>query len=184
LQVVYGSILCEHYTKEMKRDKIMTLMIGKNSVVSMHYTLKDDGGEVMDSSEGKEPLVYLHGANNLIPGLENELQGKTAGAKFEATISPEKAYGERNDDLIQVINKSMFEGVEAIEPGMTFVAQGEGGVQRQVRVTDVSGEDVTIDANHPMAGLTLHFTVEVVEVREGTDQEIEHGHVHQGGHNH
>ena len=138
----------------------------------------------MDSSDGKEPLVYLHGADNLIPGLENELQGKTSGAKFDTTIAPEDAYGERRDDFIQIIKKEMFQGVESIEPGMTFVAQGEGGTQRQVRVTDVEGEDVTIDANHPMAGLTLHFEVEVVDVREGTEQEIEHGHVHQDGHDH
>ena len=162
----------------------MTLMIGQNSVVSMHYTLKNDDGEVMDSSNGKEPMVYLHGANNLIPGLEAELTGKTSGATFNASIPPDKAYGEQSDELIQVISKSMFEGVESIEPGMTFVAQGDGGAQRQVRVTQVEGDDVTIDANHPLAGQTLHFEVEVVDVREGTPQEIEHGHVHAGGEDH
>ncbi len=162
----------------------MTLMIGKNNVVSIHYTLKDDAGEVLDTSDGKEPLTYLHGANNLIPGLENELQGKTSGAKFDASIPPAEAYGERNEDFVQTISKEMFQGVESVEPGMTFVAQGEGGAQRQVRVTEVEGDDVTIDANHPMAGMTLHFEVEVVDVREGTEQEIEHGHVHQGGHDH
>lgn len=162
----------------------MTLMIGKNSVVSIHYTLKDDDGQVVDSSEGKPPLQYLHGNNNLIPGLENELAGKTTGAKFEATIAPEDAYGERRDDFIQVIGKDMFQGVENVEPGMTFVAQGEGGAQRQVRVTEVEGDDITIDANHPMAGMTLHFEVEIVDVREGTEQEIEHGHVHQDGADH
>ena len=162
----------------------MTLMIGDNSVVSIHYTLKNDEGEVMDSSEGKAPLQYLHGNNNLIPGLESELTGKATGAKFEASIAPEQAYGERRDDFIQVISKEMFQGVENVEPGMTFVAQGEGGAQRQVRVTEVDGDNVTIDANHPMAGLTLNFTVEVVDVREATPQEIEHGHVHQGGADH
>ncbi|GAB5498369.1 MAG: peptidylprolyl isomerase [Pseudohongiellaceae bacterium] len=159
-------------------------MIGKNSVVSLHYTLKNDDGDVMDSSEGKAPLQYLHGNNNLIQGLEDELSGKTSGAKFDATIPAENAYGERREDFIQVINKEMFQGVENIEPGMTFVAQGEGGAQRQVRVTEVEGDDVTIDANHPMAGMTLHFEVEVVDVREGTEQEIEHGHVHQDGADH
>jgi FKBP-type peptidyl-prolyl cis-trans isomerase SlyD len=159
-------------------------MIGKNSVVSIHYTLKNDDGDVMDSSDGKAPLQYLHGNNNLIQGLEDELSGKTSGAKFDATIPAENAYGERREDFIQVINKDMFQGVENIEPGMTFVAQGEGGAQRQVRVTEVEGDDVTIDANHPMAGMTLHFEVEVVDVREGTEQEIEHGHVHQDGADH
>ena len=162
----------------------MTLMIGKHSVVSIHYTLKDDEGEVMDSSEGREPLAYLHGANNLIPGLESELQGKIAGATFQATIDPKDAYGEISDELVQTISKEMFQGADEIQPGMTFVAQGEGGQQRQVRVTDVAGDDVTIDANHPMAGKTLHFDVEVVEVREATEQELEHGHVHAGGHDH
>ena len=162
----------------------MTLMIGQNSVVSMHYTLKNGDGDVMDSSEGKSPMVYLHGANNLIPGLEAELTGKATGASFNATISPENAYGEFNQDFIQVISKSMFQGVESVEVGMAFVAQGEGGAQRQVRVTAVEGDDVTIDANHPLAGQTLHFEVEVVDVREATEQEIEHGHVRTDGADH
>ncbi|MFM1895882.1 MAG: hypothetical protein RLZZ385_956 [Pseudomonadota bacterium] len=162
----------------------MTLLIGKNSVVSIHYTLKNDAGEVMDSSEGGEPLAYLHGANNLIPGLESELQGKTSGAKFKASIAPGQAYGEVNEDLIQTISKQMFQGVDDVEVGMTFVAQGDGGQRRQVRVVEVEGDDVTIDANHPMAGLTLHFDVEVVDVRPATKQELEHGHVHSHGHDH
>jgi len=159
-------------------------MIGQNSVVSMNYTLKNDNGDVMDTSEGKEPMVYLHGANNLIPGLEAELTGKTSGAAFDATIQPAQAYGEFSDELIQVIDKKMFDGSQEIEVGMTFVAQGEGGAQRQVRVTGVEGDDITIDANHPLAGQTLHFEVEVVDVREATSQEIEHGHVHAGGSDH
>ncbi len=162
----------------------MTLMIGQNSVVSMHYTLKNDDGDVMDTSEGKEPMVYLHGANNLIPGLEAELTGKTSGATFKTTIEPAQAYGEFSKELIQVISKSMFAGVESIEVGMSFVAQGEGGVQRQVRVVEVEGDDVTIDANHPLAGQTLHFDVNVIDVREATAQELEHGHVHAGGSDH
>lgn len=162
----------------------MTLMIGKHSVVSIHYTLKDDEGQVMDSSDGREPLAYLHGENNLIPGLESELQGKTVGSKFETTIEPKDAYGEVSDELVQTIGKQMFQGVEEIEPGMTFIAQGEGGQQRQVRVVEVDEENVTIDANHPMAGKILHFDVEVVNVREATPQEVEHGHVHDDGHDH
>lgn len=162
----------------------MTLLIGANSVVSLHYTLKNDDGEVLDSSEGKQPLIYLHGAQNIIPGLESELQGKSTGAKFDATIAPEQGYGMTRPELVQVVKKEMFQGVESIEPGMTFVAQGDGGRQQQVRVTDVSGDDVTIDANHPMAGMILHFTVDVVDVREATEQELEHGHVHQDGHDH
>ena len=162
----------------------MSLALADGFVGIIHYTLKNDDGEILDSSEGKAPLVYLHGANNLIPGLEAELAGKSTGAAFNASIPPAQAYGEFNEDFIQVISKSMFEGVESIEVGMSFVAQGEGGAQRQVRVTEVNGEDITIDANHPLAGQTLHFEVEVVDVREGTPQEIEHGHVHAGGADH
>jgi FKBP-type peptidyl-prolyl cis-trans isomerase SlyD len=104
-------------------------MIGQDSVVSMRHTLKSDGGEVVDSSNGNEPMVYLHGANNLIPGLEAELNGKTSGANFCASIPPDKAYGELSDELIQVTSKSMFQGAESIEPGISFVAQGDGSAR-------------------------------------------------------
>ena len=156
----------------------MSLMIGKDAVVSIHYTLKNEEGQVMDSSEGRDPLSYLHGANNLIPGLEQELEGKSAGQSFSASIPPEQAYGDPNPELVQTISKEMFQGVDKIEPGMAFTAQGPQG-QQQVVVTEVEGDDVTIDANHPMAGQTLHFDVEVVEVRDATDEEKEHGHVHE-----
>lgn len=162
----------------------MTLMIGQNSVVSMHYTLKNDDGDVLDSSEGKAPMVYLHGANNLIPGLEVELTGKSEGATFSASIPPDQAYGEYNEDFTQVLSRDIFEGVDSIEVGMSFIAQGDNGEQRQVRVSHIDGDDITIDANHPLAGLTLHFDVEVVDVREATPQEIEHGHVHADGADH
>ena len=162
----------------------MALLIGKHSVVSLNYTLKNDAGDIMDTSEGRQPLIYLHGANSLIQGLEKELEGKAEGAKFNTTIAPDQAYGEIREELVQTIDKSAFQGVESVEPGMTFVAQGEGGHQQQVRITAVEGEQVTVDANHPMAGQTLHFEVEVIEVRDATAQEIEHGHVHAHGHDH
>ena len=162
----------------------MTLMIGNNSVVSIHYTLKNEAGEVIDSSEGNQPLMYLHSSNNLIPGLENELQGKSSGASFSTVIPPQQAYGEVRADLVQVISKDLFQGVESVETGMTFLAQGDGGAEQQVRVTAVSGDEITVDANHPMAGITLHFEFDIVNVREETEQEIEHGHVHQHGADH
>lgn len=155
----------------------MSLMIGKNAVVSIHYTLKNDEGQVVDSSEGRDPLSYLHGANNLIPGLEKELEGKTAGQKFNASIPPAEAYGESNPQLVQTIKKEMFQGVDEVQPGMTFTAQGPQG-QQQVTVTQVAGDEVTVDANHPMAGKTLHFDVEIVDVREATAEELDHGHAH------
>ncbi len=161
----------------------MSLMIGKNAVVSINYTLTNDAGEVMDTSEGREPLTYLHGANNLIPGLEKEMEGKSTGQSFKVTIPPSEAYGESNPELVQTLSKDMFKGVDKVEPGMGFTAQGPQGEQHIV-VTAVDGDQVTIDANHPMAGKTLHFAVEIVNVRDASEEEIEHGHVHDGSHDH
>jgi FKBP-type peptidyl-prolyl cis-trans isomerase SlyD len=158
-------------------------MIGKNAVVSINYTLTNDAGEVMDTSEGREPLTYLHGANNLIPGLEKEMEGKSPGQDFKVTIPPEEAYGESNPELVQTLSKEMFKGVDNVEPGMGFTAQGPQGEQNIV-VTAVDGDQVTVDANHPMAGKTLHFAVEIVDVRDASEEEIEHGHVHDGSEDH
>src|SRR5690606_19744746 len=110
----------------------MTLMIGNNSVVGINYTLSNDAGEVLDSSEGRGPLVYLHGAHNLIPGLEAQLTGKTVGASFKATIAPEDAYGAHNPALVQTLPREMFRGVDNIEVGMGFTAQGPQGQQHIV----------------------------------------------------
>jgi len=158
-------------------------MIGKNAVVSINYTLTNDAGEVMDTSEGREPLTYLHGSNNLIPGLEKEMEGKSPGQDFKVTIPPAEAYGESNPELVQTLSKEMFKGVDNVEPGMGFTAQGPQGEQNIV-VTAVDGDQVTVDANHPMAGKTLHFAVEIVDVRDASEEEIEHGHVHDGSEDH
>jgi len=155
------------------------LIIGPDTVVSMHYTLTNDAGEVLDSSQGQDPLAYLHGAGNIIPGLENALTGKTQGAKLKASIQAEDAYGVRREELIQAIPREMF-AAEDIEPGMVF--QAEGQLFTVVGVTDA---EVTVDGNHPLADQTLHFDVEIVEVRPATEEELEHGHVHgPGGHHH
>lgn len=161
----------------------MTMTIGKNAVVEIHYTLKNDAGEVLDSSAGGDPLMYLHGTHGLIQGLENELAGKKTGDSFKAVIPPALAYGEVDPDLIHSIDKSMFRGVDKIEPGMSFTAQGEHG-QQHITVKAVEGDQVIIDGNHEMAGQTLHFDVEVVSVREATEEEIDHGHVHAHGDHH
>jgi FKBP-type peptidyl-prolyl cis-trans isomerase SlyD len=154
-------------------------MIGPNAVVSMHYTLTNDAGEVLDSSQGQDPLVYLHGVGNIIPGLEDALAGKTSGAKVKASIAPEDGYGIRQEEMIQAIPRDMF-SAEDIQPGMVF--QAEGHMLTVVSVTDA---EVTVDGNHPLAGQTLHFDVEIVEVRDATAEELEHGHVHgAGGHHH
>lgn len=155
----------------------MTEAIGKHSVVEIHYTLKNAEGEIMDSSSGGAPLTYLHGTHGLIPGLENELQGKKVGDSFNAVIPPELAYGEADEALVHTIDRSMFRGVETIEPGMVFTAEGENG-QQHIRVKAVDGDKITIDGNHEMAGKTLHFDVEVVSIRAASPEEIDHGHVH------
>ncbi len=147
-------------------------------VVTIHYTLTNDQGEQLDSSrvEGREPLSYLEGAQNIIGGLESALNKKNAGDQVKVSVAPAEGYGEVNEELIQPVPRSAFEGVDTIEPGMQFQAQTPGGPQI-VRVVEVSDETVTIDANHPLAGQTLHFDVEVVEAREATAEEQEPGHV-------
>ncbi|ALM51872.1 peptidylprolyl isomerase [Halomonas huangheensis] len=160
------------------------MQIAQNSVVAFHYTLTNDAGEVLDSSEGREPLTYLHGAGNIIPGLEKELEGKTTGDKLTANVSPAEGYGEVQEQLVQEVPRDAFQGVESIESGMQFQAQTQGG-PLMVTVTKVEGDTVTVDGNHPLAGQNLNFDVEVTEVREASQEEIEHGHVHgPEGHEH
>lgn len=156
----------------------MSLLIGDNVVVSMHYKLTNNAGDVLDSSEEGQPLSYLHGAGNLIPGLEKELTGKTAGASMQVSVAPEEAYGPIHDGLIETVPRAAFQGVETIEPGMAFEASGNDGQSRRIVVTEVSGDDITVDGNHPLAGVELNFDVQVVEVRDATEEEIAHGHVH------
>jgi len=156
----------------------MSLLIGDNVVVSMHYTLTNNEGEVLDSSEGADPLVYLHGAGNIIPGLEKALVGKAAGATLQVKVPPAEDYGEVEADLQELVPLSAFQGVDKVEPGMVFQAQGSDGQLRRITVTAVEGDNVSVDGNHPLAGVELTFDVEIVEVREATAQEIDHGHVH------
>ena len=156
----------------------MSLLIGDNVVASIHYTLTDPNGQVIDSSQGAEPLHYLHGAGNIIPGLEQALVGKTLGASLQVTVEPENGYGEVDTDLIQQVPVAAFEGVENIEPGMAFEAEDAQGNRRRIVVRSVDGDEVIIDGNHPLAGVQLHFDVEVVGVRSASEEEIAHGHAH------
>lgn len=156
----------------------MSLLIGDNLVVSMHYKLTDNEGNVLDSSEGSEPLTYLHGAGNIIPGLEKALVGKVEGDTQQVTVEPAEAYGEVMPELTQTVDKAAFQGVESVEVGMSFEAQTSDGSVQQIVVTKVDGEQVTVDANHPLAGVVLNFDVEIVSVREASKEEIAHGHVH------
>lgn len=156
------------------------MVIAQNTVVSIDYTLKDSEGKVLDTSEGREPLVYLHGVGALIPGLEKELEGKTAGNDVNAVIAPEDAYGERREDLLKVVSKDGFQGDEEMNVGMQVQLQTEHGPAVAV-ISKIEGNDVTLDLNHPLADMTLHFDVNIVEVREASKEEIEHGHVHGPG---
>ena len=156
----------------------MSLLIGDKLVVSIHYTLTDNEGNVLDSSEGAEPLTYLHGAGNIIPGLEKALVGKVEGDTQQVTVQPAEGYGEVMSELMQTVDKAAFQGVESVEVGMSFEAQTSDGSVQHIVVSKVDGDQVTVDANHPLAGVVLNFDVEIVSVREATEEEIAHGHVH------
>lgn len=159
------------------------MQIANETAVWLQYTLRNAAGEVLDASEDNEPLVYIHGQGDIVPGLEKALDGKLAGTKFSVTVSPEEGYGVRSNSKVQTVARSAFEDDAEIEPGTQFQAEGPDGVSI-VTVVEVAGDDVTIDANHPLAGETLHFEIEVVKVRAATAEELEHGHVHEAGHHH
>lgn len=159
------------------------MKVSVNKVVSIHYTLTDNNGTVLDSSAGREPLDYIHGMGHLIAGMEEGLEGRTAGEKLQLKISPEKGYGVRNEEFVQQVPVSAFGGQE-VKPGMQFEA-GNDGQRYIVTVTSVSDEGVTVDGNHPLAGVELNFDVEVLTVRDADADELAHGHVHgPGGHHH
>lgn len=159
------------------------MKIEKNRVVQIHYTLKDDQGEILDSSIDHDPLPYIHGVGALIPGLEKELLGKVAGDKFTTIISPADGYGVYDEDQVFQVSADGFEEEDELELGMQVQIDTENGPAVGT-VTEIEGEEVTIDLNHPLAGVSLHFEVEVVEVRAATKQELDHGHVHSGGAHH
>lgn len=149
------------------------------SVVTLDYTVSNESGEVLDSTEGREPLVYLHGAGFLVPGLEKALYDRTVGDSFELDVSAADAYGDYDEALVQDVPGELFDGMEVAE-GDTFVADTDDG-HRPVTVVEVNEAFVKVDANHPLAGVNLHFAVTVRDVRAATAEEIAHGHVHGGG---
>ncbi len=154
------------------------MVIADQKVVSIHYTLTDADGEVIDKSAADGPLSYLHGAGNIVPGLENALSGKSEGDKLSVAVAPDEGYGERNEALVQELSRNMFEGVDDVQEGMRFQAHSAQGT-RVITVTKVEGDRVTVDGNHPLAGQALNFDVEVDSVRDATAEEIAHGHVHE-----
>lgn len=160
------------------------MKIDKNSVVSFHFTLLNGEGTVLESSTGSEPLTYLHGAGNIVPGLEEAMTGRTTGDKFQVTLPPEKAYGTRDEKLVQRIPKDQFPDPARLQPGMQFQLDSPKGLMI-LTVMKVDDSHVTIDGNPELAGETLTFNVEISEVRTASAEELEHGHVHgPGGHHH
>lgn len=160
------------------------MKVEKNKVVSIHYSLKSDSGELLDTSEGKTPLPYIHGNGQLIPGLEKELEGKEKGDELKVVIPPAEAYGEYTEENVFVVSKDGFQGEEELAPGLQVQLDTGNGTAVGV-VTKVEGENVTLDLNHPLAGANLHFEVSVEDVRDATKEEMEHGHAHgEGGHQH
>ena len=161
------------------------MTITERKVVSIHYTVADAANaEVIDKSDDGEPMVYLHGAQNIIPGLEQALEGKVVGDEFEVTVEAAEAYGDYSEDRIQQVPIEAFEGMEKIEPGMMVTAESDDG-QVNLMITEVTETTVTVDANHPLSGKTLKFDVKVEAVRDASDEEMAHGHVHgAGGHHH
>ena len=159
------------------------MQLTKHKVATINYTLTDKDKNVLDESQDGS-FSYLHGANNIIPGLEKELLGKTTGAELKVTVAPEEGYGAHSPEAVHTVPRSAFEGVDDIQPGMQFQTQGPAGVQVIV-VAEVNDDEITIDANHPLAGKTLHFDVSIEDVRDATEEELAHGHAHHGdGHSH
>jgi len=160
------------------------MQIAQNAVVAFHYTLTDDEGQVIDSSQGRAPLTYLHGTGQIVPGLEKQMEGRVAGDAFNADVAPEEGYGVHRPELVQEVPRAAFQGVDDIQPGMQFQGRGPQG-EINVTVTKVEDDKVYVDGNHPLAGKTLHFAIDVSSVREASAEELSHGHVHgEGGHHH
>ena len=160
------------------------MTIGKNSVVQFNYVLKHESGETIESSDKGHPVLYLHGHGNIIAGLEKAMEGKAQGDSFSATVPPEEAYGPRHEDAIQRVPLKHLHGSKHWKPGMVAYIQTEHG-HHQVQIVKVGQFNADVDINHPLAGQTLTFDIEIVEVRQATEEELAHGHAHgHGGHEH
>ncbi len=158
------------------------MTVQKNSVVTIDYTLKNEDGEILDSSKENGALSYLHGHQGIVEGLEEALEGHGEGDEIQTTLVPDKAYGSRDEKLLFDVGRDRMPSDVDLEIGMQFLAQGQDGSQRPVTVAAIGDDKVTLDGNHPLAGETLHFDVTINGIREATDEEISHGHVHDGSH--
>ena len=154
------------------------MTVKKDAVVEMHYTLKNDAGDVLDSSAGKDPMPFIQGRGNIIPGLEKALEGMKIGETCDVSVAPEDAYGIHHQEAIQEIPKEALDSIDNIEIGMELQSQDEKGNPFIVHVEKINEKTITINANHPLAGKTLHFNVSIEAIREATKDELEHGHVH------
>ncbi len=159
------------------------MQIADQKVVTLDYTLTNENGDVLDKSEGGQ-FAYLHGASNIIPGLEKALTDKSAGDSLQVNIPAEEGYGARNDEMIQVVDRDMFEPDAQLEIGMQFHAESPDGQPVAITIAAIDGDKITIDGNHPLAGINLNFDINILEVREASAEEIEHGHVHMPGDHH
>lgn len=160
-------------------------VITKNQVVTFHYTLKDKEGQQIDSSVGGDPMLYLHGHGNIVPGLESEMESKKVGDKLKVHVSPDKGYGQYDSEKRFCIERSHLPSDVEIQPGMVLELHAEDGDRMMAAIVAVDQKLIEVDANHPMAGVDLHFEVEILDIRPASPEEIEHGHVHgPGGHHH
>ena len=160
-------------------------LVAKDTVVTFHYTLTDKGGQVLDSSRDGEPLVYLHGYSQIVPGLENALVGKAVGSAFKVEVDPSQGYGERNEQMVMTFPRSQGNLPADIAVGFVVELVSPEGYEIPARVIAVTEENITLDANHPLAGETLYFDIELTAVRAATKDELAHGHAHgPGGHHH
>jgi len=161
------------------------MAIGINKVVTLNFTLTDQHGNILDSTEGEQPFSFLSGHQNILPKLESEIDTMLIGSKRTITINAADAYGEYNEDIVQVVGKDEFPPEFLLEVGMQYIASAPDGTKMPFTITEVNDEDVTIDFNHPLAGKDLNFDIELLNVRDATSEEIAHGHVHgAGGHYH
>jgi FKBP-type peptidyl-prolyl cis-trans isomerase SlyD len=157
------------------------MQIEQNKVVTLHYTMKDDQGAVLESTENREPLAYIQGTQTILPALENLLEGKNVGESFQIRVPMDEAFGPRREELVRIVNREQFSPDVEIKPGQEFYYLDENDEVISVTVMQVNGDDITIDYNHPFAGLNLNFDIRIMDVRDATTEELEHGHVHGPG---
>ncbi|MGH8173077.1 MAG: FKBP-type peptidyl-prolyl cis-trans isomerase [Rhodanobacteraceae bacterium] len=157
------------------------MKVETNKVVSFHYSVRDGGSDPVDSSREREPLAVLIGHNTIIAGLESALMGHEVGDRLDVTVTPDQAYGERREDFVQRVPKKYFQNAEQLRPGMTTMLNTREGNPRQVTVGKIGSSVIDVDLNHPLAGKTLTFEVEIMEIRDATPEEVAHRHVHAAG---